>query len=405
MERNFHSHVATKPNLLKQINYARLLDLLRCHAPITRAELAKYTGLTRSTVTVITAELIVGGLVQEDKEITTPGSGRPGIGLVLNPQGAFFIGASIESEQLTVVELNLAAQTKQCIQEPFLERDNPQIVLNQLVKLINCLRQSNPLSQQRLRSIGLTIQGTLSLDGVVISAPFLGWEGVDLRRYLQPYINLPLFVDNDANAAALAEVYLGNAIQTHSLLYLLINKGMGAGIVINNRVFRGAYGTAGEVGAWLVKQISGTVNNTKIQPADFGLSVGIEQLFSNYHSRGGTASDIGELAEHLAKSELLAKTVMDEWTEGLGWGLVNLVNLLNPERIVIGGPLIPLLPYVKNHLDNMLRVYVPGDGKNGFFSNPKASFDISTFGEYTSALGGAVLAYQSLFRVPDLVLL
>ena len=256
-----------------------------------------------------------------------------------------------------------------------------------------------------MRGIGLTIEGTLNLDGVVICCSFLDWEGVDLRRYLQPSLDLPLFVDNDANAAALAQMYLGNGIQTHSLLYLLINKGIGAGIVINNRVFRGAYGTAGEIGAWLTEQICSAVNDHRNQPKDLGLLVGREKLLSRYRKQGGTASDIVELVEHLAQAQPLAKAIVSEWAQTLGWGLINLVNVLNPERIVIGGALTALIPYVKDQLNTMLRDYIPGDGKNGFFRNPKACFEISTFGEDAAALGGAVLAYQSLFRVPDLVLL
>jgi DNA-binding Lrp family transcriptional regulator len=154
----FQQPFATKPNLLKQINYARLLDQLRCYAPISRAELAKRTGLTRSTVTVIVNELLATGLVQEKAEITKPGSGRPGIGLALNPQGAFFIGVSIESQQLTVIELNLAAQIERRIQEPLANCYNPELVLRQLIRLIHRIRQLNSLSTPRLQGIGLTIK-------------------------------------------------------------------------------------------------------------------------------------------------------------------------------------------------------------------------------------------------------
>lgn len=397
--------LSADPSLLKQINYARLLDLLRCHAPIARAELARCTGLTRSTVTVITAELIAEGLVKESGEIiSSPGGGRPGVGLNLNPEGAFFIGAAIEVEHLTVVELNLAAQIITRIQEPLEGNKDPETVLNQLVRLIERVRQSNPHSKQRLRGVGLTIQGTLNLEGVVICAPFLNWYGVDLHSYLEPHIDLPLFVDNDANAAALAEVYLGSAMQSNSLLYLLINKGMGAGIVIHNRVFRGAYGTAGEVGAWLLDPYGSIYDDSRLC-RDLGTLVGKEALLRRYRERGGEASDLNGLVERLAQAEPLAQAVIFEWVQFLGWGLINLVNILNPERVVIGGPLTVLLPYVKDHLNAMLRDCVPNSGVHGFFSNAEASFEASTFGEDASAVGAAVLVYQSLFRVPDLVLL
>lgn len=167
---------------------------------------------------------------------------------MLDPDGAFFIGAAIEAEHLTVVQLNLAAQVVVRIQQPLVETA-PEPVLRLLVQSIEQLRQAEPARDSCLRGVGLSIQGVLNLDGVVIRAPFLDWSGVDLRHYLQPQLDLPLFVDNDANAAALAEVYLGNVMQSSSLLYILINNGIGSGIVIHNRVFRGAYGTAGEISA------------------------------------------------------------------------------------------------------------------------------------------------------------
>lgn len=389
----------TQPALLKQINTARLLELLRCHAPVARAELARLTGLTRSTVTVITAELIGQGLVRESGGLTNSrGSGRPGVGLMLNPDGAFFIGAAIEAEHLTVVELNLAAQRIARIQQPLVETD-PESVLQQLVQLINQIRQADPARDSRLRGIGLSIQGVLNLDGVVIRAPFLNWSGVDLRRYLQPHLNLPLFVDNDANAAALAEVYLGHAMQSSSLLYILINNGIGSGIVINNRVFRGSYGTAGE--------ISALMSDPPGQDDAYGCGhrVGKEDLLNRYRKQGGKATDLHELVEHLDTGEVLAHAVVQEWAEVLGRGLVSVASLLNPEQIVLGGPLTVLFPYVKDALIARLQDGMPRQGERGFFSNPKAQLDVSSFGEDASSVGGAVLAYQSLFRVPDLVLL
>lgn len=401
----YRKSLSTDASLLKQINYARILGLLRCHPHLTRAEIARQTGLTRSTVTVITAELIVQGLLKESGEISqSPGGGRPGVGLTLNPDGAFFIGAAIEVEHLTVVELNLAAQKVSRIQEPLEGDKDPESVLNQLVKLIERVRQSNPRGKERSRGVGLTIQGTLNLEGFVICSPFLNWHGVDLRSYLETHIDLPLFVDNDANAAALAEVYLGSAIQSNSLLYLLINKGMGAGIIIHNRVFRGAYGTAGEVGAWLTNP-QAVVDDDGCLPRDLGTSVGKEALLRRYNEQGGKASDINDLVRGLAQAEPLAQAIVQEWTQVFGWGLINLVNVLNPERVVIGGPLTALLPYVRDQLNAMLRDYVPGNGTQGFFSDEKACLEISKFGEDASAVGGAVLVYQSLFQIPDLVLL
>ncbi|MBD1909078.1 MULTISPECIES: ROK family transcriptional regulator [unclassified Leptolyngbya] len=394
------SPFTTHPAVLKQFNTARLLELLRCRAPIARAELARLTGLTRSTVTVITAELIAQGLIQEGIEITASrgsrGSGRPGVGLMLNPDGAFFVGAAIEAEHLTVIKLNLAAQIVARLQQPVSSTD-PESVLRQLVQLIHQVCQAEPYNRARLRGIGLSVQGVLNLEGVVIRAPFLDWSGVDLRRYLQPHLDLPLFVDNDANAAALAEVYLGNAMQSSCLLYILINNGIGSGLIINNRVFRGAYGTAGEISA-LMSDPPGQDN-----AYECGHRVGKDDLLKRYRALGGKAEDLRELVERL-EEDAIAHSTVQEWGNILGRGLISVASLLNPEQIILGGPLSILFPYVQGSLMDQLRNRMPRQGEQGFFSNPKARLAVSAFGEDAAVVGGAVLAYQSLFQVPDLVL-
>lgn len=388
----------SNPGLLKQINTAHLLELLRCHAPISRADLARLTGLTRSTVTVITAELIAQGLVRESGEVFTTRGGRPGTGLMLNPEGAFFIGAAIETEHVTVVKLNLTAEIVMRVQEPLQGADLAQ-VLGQLVQMVDRVRQADSSSHARLRGVGLSIQGVLNLQGVIIRAPFLNWAGGDLRSYLQPYFSVPLFVDNDANAAALAEVYLGNAMQTSSLLYILINQGVGSGIIVNNQVFRGAYGTAGEISA-LMSDPPGQ--------DDLELwthNVGKDALLEHYRQQGGKAKHLNQFIKQLNTGEAIALAVVHQWAETLSRGLICAASLLNPERIVLGGQLTSLFPYAKRIITARLRDGMPRQGEFGFFSNPSAKVQVSRFGEDASAVGGAVLAYQSLFRVPDLVLL
>lgn len=136
-----------------------------------------------------------------------------------------------------------------------------------------------------------------------------------------------------------------------------------------------------------------------------GHQVGKEDLLDRYRKQGGKAADLPELVERLAQGEAIAHTVVQEWAEILGRGLVSVVSLLNPEQIVLGEPLAVLFPYVKDSLVARLRDGMPRQGELGFFSNPKAKFEVSSFGEDAAAIGGAVLAYQALFRVPDLVLL
>ncbi len=393
----------TDVSLLKQINYVRILSLLRCNAGLTRAEIARQTGLTRSTVTVITAELLADGLIREGATLASkPGGGRPGVELELNPNGAFFIGAAIEADHIKAVELDLSANVRNKLSMP-LQGSSPKLVIAQLVKLIEQLRKASPLSDERLRGVGLTTPGTIDREGVLIRVPGLKWHGVNLREYIEAHMTLPLFIDNDANAAALAEVYLGSAIQSQSLLFLLLNEGVGSGIVIDHQIMRGANGTAGEVCELIIddQYLTGSEYG---RPGSLGTLVGKAGLLKQYQSQLGKVVDLQDLVHALEEQDAGACALVSLWVRRLGYGLINIANIVNPERIVLGGALTALIPYVENELNQILISELPGNGESGFFSTPNSGWNMSEFGEDASAIGGAVLVYQSLFQIPDLVL-
>ncbi len=404
MKTNSAMPLSADASLLKQINYVRILGLLRCNAGLTRAELARRTGLTRSAVTVITAELLADGLIREGATLASqPGGGRPGVELDLNPNGAFFIGVAIEADHIKAVELNLAANIQNKLSIP-LNSSDPNLVITQLVQLIDRLRKANPLSDERLRGVGLTTPGTINREGVLVRVPGLKWCGVNLREYIEYHTTLPLFIDNDANAAALAEVYLGSAIQSKSLLFLLLNEGVGSGVVIDHQIMRGANGTAGEVCELIIddQHLTGSEYG---RPGSLGTLVGKAGLLKQYQQQFKKAVDLQDLVNALEKHDAVACTLVSLWARRLGSGLINIANIINPERIVLGGALTKLLPYVEDELNQILASELPGNGEYGFFSTPNSGWNISEFGEDVSAIGGAVLVYQSLFQIPNLVLL
>ncbi|MGP1387981.1 MAG: ROK family protein [Thainema sp.] len=402
METNSPRPVIDNASLLKQINSVRILGLLRCHTGLSRAEIARRTGLNRSTVTVITAELIEDGLVREGAEMgTKPGGGRPGVELKLDPKGAFFIGAAIEADHIRVVELNLAAQVTQRICEPLPPSSEPNVVMRQLLQMIAQVRHGNPDYQLRLRGIGLTVPGSINRKGLLIRVPGLNWYSVNLRQHLEAQIDVPLFIDNDANAAALAEVYLGSAVQSQSLLYLLLNEGVGSGIVQNNRLLRGANGTAGEVCELLV-DAAPAGGSEYGQPGSLGTLVGKAGLLQQYRVKGAKQAELTDLVQALQRQDEIAQFVVNQWAKRLGAGMIQIINVLNPDQIVLGGPLTVLLPYVADQLNDALRKGLPRNGADGFFSTPNACWRVSEFGEDASVIGGALLVYQSLFQMPDL---
>ncbi|BAS58078.1 MULTISPECIES: ROK family transcriptional regulator [Leptolyngbya] len=396
--------LATDASLLKQINFTRILSLLRYLPHLTRAQIAHRTGLTRSTVTLITAELIEAGLVREGKS-TASGTegGRPGIELELNPEGAFFIGVAIEDEILRVVELNFAAQVTRRVEIPITDTA-PDIIAQQLIELIQQVWEANPESKARSRGIGITIPGSLDRQGIVLRAPRLGWKNIDLRTYLDLYLDVPLYIENDANAGALAEMYLSGSMPSHSLLYLFLNVGIGAGMVLNNRLVRGAGGTASEVSELMIDPHDSDTP-ADVRPGTFEALCSKRGLLHAYYRRTGEIINLETLLCCLEGGDAIAQAVVNEWGKYLSWGVRGLVGVLNPEQIVFGGQLAGLIPYVRDQFDEMLQGCLPDGSGYGFDQAARFRLKISRFGKDSTAIGGAVLVYQSLFQMPDLLLL
>jgi predicted NBD/HSP70 family sugar kinase len=404
MKTNTSKPLTTDASLLKQINFARILSLLRHDPRLTRAEIARRTGLTRSTITVITAELIEAGLLREGRETaSTPEGGRPGVELELDPEGAFFIGVAIGDENIRVVELNLAAQVTRRVQLSITDT-NPTAVTQQLIELIQQVWQANPQSKARSRGIGITVPGSLDREGLILRAPRLGWKNVHLRTYLNLHLDVPLFIENDANAGALVEVYLGGSMLRHSLLYLMLEVGVGAGMVLNNRLLRGAGGTASEVRE-LMLDLHASHTTSDENAGTLEALCSKAGLLNAYYQQSGEQIDLDMLLFRLEAADAIAQTVVKAWGTYLGWGVRGLIGVLNPERIVFGGRLTVLLPYVQNHLEEMLCNCLPDGSGYGFDRSARFRLAISKFGEDSAAIGGAVLVYQSLFQMPDLLLL
>jgi predicted NBD/HSP70 family sugar kinase len=128
-------------------------------------------------------------------------------------------------------------------------------------------------------------------------------------------------------------------------------------------------------------------------------------LLNAYYQRSGELAELSTLLSRLEQADAIAQAVVNEWGTYLSWGVRGLVGVLNPERIVFGGQLAVLVPYVQDQLDEMLLCCLPDGSGYGFDSAARFRLEISKFGEDSAAIGGAVLVYQSLFQMPDLLLL
>jgi len=226
------------------MNRSIILNEIKTYGPIARAEVARRIGLSPSTVTGITAELINKDLVFE-KDMGDSSGGRRPILLAINPSGGYVIGIKLTETQaigaLTDLEATVIVKRTDNLHE-----HNPEMVVEQLSFLVSKLLQMAGLPKKKLLGVGVGLAGIVdSEQGTLRQSPFFGWRDLPLGEMLQKRVRVPVYVDNDVNTLTLAEMWFGGGQGIDSFLIVTVGRGIGLGIVVNGQFYRGVKGGAG----------------------------------------------------------------------------------------------------------------------------------------------------------------
>jgi len=212
----------------------------------------------------------------------------------------------------------------------------PNFAITNIKKNIYKLCRRNNLSLKRIKKIGISCGGPLdSQKGVILSPPNLpGWDNIPLKDILQKEFNIPINLQNDANAGALAEWKFGAGKGYLNLIFLTMGTGMGAGLILNGKLYSGTNDLAGEVGHIRLDKDGPIGYNKKGSFEGFCSGGGIAQLAKKKFKKNLTARTVGKAA---LGGDKIALSIIEESGYYLGQGLAILIDILNPEIIVIGG--------------------------------------------------------------------
>lgn len=353
-------------NLVKRLNSALILDQLLALAPQSRANLAHLTGLNRSTISSLVSDLIDQGLIREVGLEAAFTRGRPGMLLELNPGGGCVVGIEINVDYLTVILTDFTAHT--------LWRRHVEIDLNTPREAVLTLAES--LIYEALRvgtvhslsplGIGLGVPGLVDTEhGTLKYSPNQGWQNLPFRDLWGQKFGVPLYIENDGNASALGEYYFGVAKGIENFLFLSTGIGLAGGLMLDGQLYRGAGGYAGEVGHIIVESGGDLCScgrrgcwetlvgpRAVIQGIVHALARGAPSLIPQMV--GGHLDQITMyvVVEAADRGDQLALDTLANIALNLGTGIANLINLFNPEMIVLGGSLTLageyLLPTISN---------------------------------------------------------
>ena len=337
---------------MRELNRSLVLDLVKHGSPISRAAIAKATELAKPTVSAIVDDLVRDGLVNEiGMGQPTRGGGRPPILLEFNRRSQFVIGVQVGVRATNIVVADASGEEVTRVQRPALKRKANE-ALTKLAGYINEAIDQSGIARKRLAAVGVCVPGLVDADtGTCLLAPNLGWKNVDVRGPLQSALKVPVFVHNTAQAVAVAENIEGAGQGASDIIVLYIGSGIGSGIVSDGRLFHGAAGIAGEIGHCEIpgateKCTCGKTGCLETVASARAIVAAAERAVTK---RKGASSALAkfapgaltavEVAEAAAAGDALANELLAEAGRQLGTAASWMVNLLNPQALIVGGGL------------------------------------------------------------------
>jgi glucokinase-like ROK family protein len=393
-------------SLVRELNRSILLERLWVDSPLSRADMAATTGLNKTTVSNLIDSLISDGFVREIG-LHASGGGRPGVLLELNPDAGLIIGAEIGVENLNVVVSNLRASISWQRHATFEHSDSSEHVLELLVTLLRQARQHVQRRGLQLFGAGITIPGLVDVaSGTLVFEPNMGWTNLAVRQNLHDRLHFPIFVDNDANAAALAERYFGVARGVDDFAYVVANVGLGTGLVVGGHILQGVSGHAGEAGHTTIDPDGplcrcGNRGCWERLASQRALIERAEQAIAAGHpSRLANAAriDVPAVLDAAREGDAVACEALRETGVYLGIGIANLVNIFNPSLVALGGTLSLadefLLPIARQVAEERAMPEL----------RHAARIVVSAFKADACVMGGVALVLHGLLSPPRLVL-
>ena len=396
---------------VRRHNLSLVLRLLANQGPRSRAGIAGVTGLTRATVSSLTAELIELGLVRELGIDADHRRGRPATLLELDGAHVVTIGVELNVGYISILARDLGAREvfQRHVVVDVDENRHPGELITILAKEISEAISAVQDDGRRASGITVAVPGVVDAErGRVRIAPNLGWRSVPLLAELQHLIghDIAVALDNEANLGALAEYRAGALAGTPNLIYILAERGVGGGLVVDGKLLRGASGAAGEMG------------HTTIQPQD-GMPCGCgargcwETLIGLPALLRRTLPDTADalLSQHqldlpeqvaavvqaVEAGDEVARRGLDEFAHWVGLGIANLIDLFDPDAVILAGTLHDLGELI------MPTVRASAAANSLPDSLQHCRVEISSLGFSAAALGGAIHAAERLFVDPPLV--
>ncbi|WP_368986387.1 ROK family protein [Caldifermentibacillus hisashii] len=342
--------------LVKQINKTLVLETILHEAPISRADISQKVGLNKGTVSSLVNELLEDQLIYESGPGQSSGGRRPVI-LLFNDKAGFSIGIDLGVNYILGVLTDLKGNIIVEVNKKLTVRSY-EVVIEILKSVISDLINAAPQSHYGIVGIGIGVPGLVNNHGEVLVTPNLGWKNINLREEIENCFDIPVFIENEANAGAYGEKLYGVGKEKDNILYISAGIGIGVGIILNGELFYGMNGFSGEAGHMIV-QVNGK-----------DCSCGSSGCWELYASEKALLEEAKKLKlTGITEETLSIEQLLELANKGnediinlfhsigmyLGVGINNIINIFNPEQVIIGNRLAMAKDWLEKSIEKFIK--------------------------------------------------
>lgn len=373
---------------IKETNRKKIIKLLLERTEITKLDISRILGISITTVSTNITEFKNEGIVEDVRSLESTG-GRKAIAIRLKEDCKFSIGVALTPNHIKIALVNIK---KEIIENIRISHNNDGI--ENLIKIINekidFIMKKYNLDSEKLLGIGLSLPGTVDFkEGIIKYSYLLGVKEFNLKEKFQ-YLNVPIYVDNEANLSAYYE-FLSRKDVLKNLLYVSITDGLGLGIIINGKIYRGDNNSSGEFG-----HIKVVIDGKKCKCGAKGCLEAYASMNSLIESYNEEVSenilDIDEFEKLYMQNDIKAKKVLDDYLRILAVGISNLIMILDPNTIVIGGD-------INNLLNDKMEILKKNIYKDNLFTDESScNISIADFKE-SYMLGAAMMPVEEFLEI------
>jgi predicted NBD/HSP70 family sugar kinase len=371
--------------LIKKINTAIVLEFILQGAPLSRAQISERSGLNKATVSSLVQDLIDGSLVKEIGRGESSGGRKP-VMLDFIATSGYAIGIDLGVNYirgvLTDLRGGVIAERTSSLRHP-----EPDAAIKQLYSCIETLIAEAPVCAYGIIGIGVGVPGLVDENGAILFAPNLKWRDVPLQRLLTDRFSLPVIIDNEANTGALGEQKYGAGRNINNLIYVSVGIGIGTGLILHKTLYKGASGFSGEMGHLSVEAHGKSCKcgnrgcwemyASEQALLDQAAALGFDDLESLLAAAGAGREDVLTLFSNIG--------------EYLGIGIANIVNVFNPDAVVIGNRMSQARPWLEAILRQTVAQRALG------FHLKKVQLLFAELGERSAMMGAAEMAIAGFF--------